>query len=365
MRKFLTMFAAVLLWCGAAEALPAKTVVCESRNGLYYECRVGSFGAVRIIFEMSDRACVEGITWGTQQGGVVWVDKGCRAQFAIDAASSGRTRIVCESQNGRYQACPADTKLGVTLVQQLSTARCDIGVSWGFDEHRNEIWVDDGCRAEFVLGKLDKPPVAASLDGTVTCESENRRKKECAADTSAGVQLVRQLSESACMFERDWGWDAKGVWVSKGCRAEFAVKTKKPAMARALTCESTSGARAACAGETQFGVAIVKQLGPDSCILGESWGFDQDGVWVDKNCRAQFALGGYRLPATAVPANASRVTCESSDGKRAVCAVDTSRGVGLVNQLSETTCVLNRTWGYDRDGIWVTDGCRAEFVVAR
>jgi hypothetical protein len=364
MRRFLTMCAAVLLWSGAARGAATQTVLCESR-GVYRECRIGAMGTVRMVYEVSDRSCFEGITWGTKEGGVVWVDRGCRAQFAVDAITSGETRIVCESQGGKRQACPADTTLGVSLSQQLSKAKCEAGVSWGFDEDRHEIWVDDGCRAEFILGKLNRAPAAASLDGTVTCESENGRRKECAADTSAGVQLVQQLSESACVYERDWGWDAKGVWVSRGCRAEFAVKAKKAAMARALTCMSKGGARATCAGETQYGVAIVKQLGPNHCILGETWGFDQDGVWVDKGCQAQFALGGYRLPASAVPPTATRLKCESIDGKRNVCAIDTSRGVGLVNQLSETTCILNRTWGYDPDGIWVADGCRAEFVVAK
>jgi hypothetical protein len=364
MRIFSMLCAVVLLWCGSAEAATAKSVMCESR-GAYRECRIGSAGTVRLIYELSDRACFEGVTWGTTSGGVVWVDRGCRAQFAVDAVSTGDTRIVCESQNGKRQVCPADTALGVAIAKQLSRTNCEAGISWGFDEHRHEIWVDDGCRAEFILGKLNKPPAAAALEGTVTCESENGRRKECAADTSAGVQLVRQLGDAACVYERDWGWDAKGVWVNKGCRAEFAVKAKKAAIARAVTCESKNGARAACPGETQFGVAIVKQLGPNHCILGETWGFDQDGIWVDKGCQAQFALGGYRLPASAVPATASRLKCESLDGKRNVCAVDTSRGVGLVTQISETNCVLNRNWGYDGEGIWVADGCRAEFVVAK
>jgi len=59
------------------------------------------------------------------------------------------------------------------------------------------------------------------------------------------------------------------------------------------------------------------------------------------------------------------MSCESLDGGRKVCPVDTSRGVGLIRQVSGADCVLNQTWGYDRNGIWVTNGCRAEFAVAR
>ena len=42
-----------------------------------------------------------------------------------------------------------------------------------------------------------------------------------------------------------------------------------------------------------------------------------------------------------------------------------ARGAGLIKQLSETDCVLNRNWGYDAEGIWVTGGCGAEFAVAQ
>jgi len=71
------------------------------------------------------------------------------------------------------------------------------------------------------------------------------------------------------------------------------------------------------------------------------------------------------LSAELIPQNSTKVICDSLDGKRNVCAADTTRGVGLVRQLGETDCVLNRTWGYSGDAIWVSDGCNAEFAVGR
>ena len=35
-------------------------------------------------------------------------------------------------------------------------------------------------------------------------------------------------------------------------------------------------------------------------------------------------------------------------------------GVQLVRQLSRAACIQGRSWGYGRNGIWVSDGCRAE-----
>ncbi len=57
---------------------------------------------------------------------------------------------------------------------------------------------------------------------TITCSSDNGQRVYCGADTSGGVRLVRQLSGSAC-DQRTWGFDSRGIWVDRGCRAEFDV----------------------------------------------------------------------------------------------------------------------------------------------
>jgi hypothetical protein len=58
---------------------------------------------------------------------------------------------------------------------------------------------------------------------TTRCESQNSRRNYCAADTRGGVALVRQLSQAQCVQGRTWGFDARGIWVQAGCRAEFQV----------------------------------------------------------------------------------------------------------------------------------------------
>jgi len=56
----------------------------------------------------------------------------------------------------------------------------------------------------------------------VRCESRDGRTSRC--NTYGGdAQLVRQLSDSACIRNRTWGVDYQGLWVSGGCRAEFRV----------------------------------------------------------------------------------------------------------------------------------------------
>lgn len=55
--------------------------------------------------------------------------------------------VTCESRNDRYQSCPISTAGYVTLERQLSNTSCRQGRTW--DYSRREIWVDDGCRAQF------------------------------------------------------------------------------------------------------------------------------------------------------------------------------------------------------------------------
>jgi len=62
---------------------------------------------------------------------------------------------------------------------------------------------------------------------------------------------------------------------------------------------------------------------------------------------------------------AAVLTCSSDDMRRHYCDADTRRGVRLVRQRSEAQCRQGDTWGYDRRGIWVDRGCRADFEVGR
>ena len=63
-----------------------------------------------------------------------------------------------------------------------------------------------------------------NYDARVTCASDNRLRNYCSADTRGGVSLSRQLSRSACQQGTSWGYDRRGIWVDRGCSAEFTVK---------------------------------------------------------------------------------------------------------------------------------------------
>ena len=57
------------------------------------------------------------------------------------------------------------------------------------------------------------------------------------------------------------------------------------------------------------------------------------------------------------------VTCESHDYKYSRCSISSPGYVKLHKQLSNSQCKQGSTWDYDRHGIWVDQGCKAEFLV--
>jgi len=73
--------------------------------------------------------------------------------LVIPTGLLAQVRIVrCESSwFGRYRHCPVRTDGRVELVREFSNRRCFQWNSWGFN--REGIWVDNGCRAEFRVGR--------------------------------------------------------------------------------------------------------------------------------------------------------------------------------------------------------------------
>jgi len=159
-----------------------QTMACNSDDERRHFCSVDTRGGVRLLTQHSGSPCTEGRSWGSDGQGI-WVDHGCRADFAIggnrdyrdeirrdairndnsangDYRDENRTdqygenrraqRFACNSDDMRKHSCSVDTQGGdVRLAAQHSEARCTRGYSWG--TNRRGIWVDHGCRADFVV----------------------------------------------------------------------------------------------------------------------------------------------------------------------------------------------------------------------
>jgi hypothetical protein len=148
--------------------------------------------------------------------------------------------IRCESDNYKFRRCSADTSGRVRLARELSDTPCRRGENWGYDARG--IWVDNGCAAEFYVTNRyaerdypDRYSRESSNDyheynsapptrrQTIRCESNNYEFQRCPADVSGRVRMTEQLSDTPCRRGENWGYDARGIWVDKGCAAEFRI----------------------------------------------------------------------------------------------------------------------------------------------
>ena len=146
------------------------------------------------------------------------------------------------------------------------------------------------------------------------------------------------------------------------------------ASAAEVTCESIDNRRQECALDGRGEVRLIEQLSRSDCREGRDWGAGRDLVWVANGCRAVFERevrhgsgygAGYGSGNNAGTLRDGQVVCESIDNRRNDCALYGRGPIRLVEQLSRSDCREGYSWGADRDGVWVSSGCRGVFERSR
>lgn len=153
-----------------------------------------------------------------------------------------------------------------------------------------------------VAALADMATLGAQSYKRIRCESRDDREQFCRASVGGDARLVRQLSNTPCRQGQNWRWTSDGFYVRDGCRAEFEYVERG-------------------------------SVGGGS---GGGWGGSYD-----------------------------RLRCESEQNREKYCNASIGGNVTVARQLSDTACIQDRTWNWDRNGIRVWGGCRAEFSYQR
>jgi hypothetical protein len=157
----------------------------------------------------------------------------CIVPVSAPRAQGYGDAVDCESRNYGYARCAVPWR-DARLIRQLSDTRCIRGRNWGID--RRGLWVDRGCGGRFVAAGGGRHGGPGRDEGwrpgpgwdsrfVVRCGSDNYDYRFCAVDLGRGgrARIERQISNSACIEGRTWGWNRAGIWVNQGCEADFRI----------------------------------------------------------------------------------------------------------------------------------------------
>ncbi len=174
---------------------------------------------------------------------------------------------------------------------------------------------------------------AVFAQSVVRCDSSGTRRKYCSVNTSGGVNMRYQYSQQGCWQNQTWGYDNNGIWVSNGCRADFTLGSPR-------STEDNGGGGKLITGLILGAIAGAAVSGAVS---------NRDNNYDNNNDN----YDGYR----------NTVRCESNDMGYHRCSVGRVGYAEIARQFSGSPCEHGRTWGYNRNFIWVDRGCRADFWV--
>jgi len=222
-------------------------------------------------------------------------------QWRIESGKDGNALIV--NRNGKAIDVPDGTDRDGTRLQVYdrngdSNQRFTLSMVSG-GSNRNWGGTNQGWRG----GNANPNQGFGAAATTLTCSSDSGSRVYCDANTSGGVQMTRQISGSPCRQGETWGYDNRGIWVDRGCRAEFQIggeggfrgnfrrNRQQQGNREVVTCSSTRGRRAYCGSNVAGAqVRMLRQMGNQACIQGQTWGSDNGGIWVDRGCSAQFEI---------------------------------------------------------------------------
>ena len=233
--------------------------------------------------------------------------------------------------------------------------------------------------AAAALSTLSTTAPASAGSRELRCDSPLGGSNYCPTSTKSGVELEYQHTPYPCYENDTWGYDAGGIWVANGCSATFRIGHDNDKTAEAVGL-----------GILALGViGALSDNGHDSAPPPQSYppqgnpGYQPPGSYPPPGGyppppggypppQGGYQPPGYQPPGppNGYPPQGQRfdlrpliVSCDSKNYKFRACAAPVRQYAELVYQRSKNACRFGKTWGYDRNGVWVKKGCRGDFEI--
>jgi Protein of unknown function (DUF3011) len=224
----------------------------------------------------------------------------------------------------------------------------------------------------------------------MTCSSDDGQMHACRVGDNSGIQFLRQRSDAACVAGQTYGIRRDGVWVTNGCRADFQVNVNGQYSdnGRAYNQGAYNGQYSQYPdrdrdndhdGDDQARERRHHDHDRDAYNNGQYGPYNNNGSYNQRG-----AYGAYNQDSTVgvYPGrdrNAQNGPMPKYYGQYqngiSTCSSDSGSGQrycqtgGAFSQVQMTRqngrCSQGQTWGVSSVGLWVADGCSAEFTVQR
>jgi hypothetical protein len=215
----------------------------------------------------------------------------------------------------------------------------------------------------------------AQDNNVITCSSNDGQLHSCRVNSDQPIHFIRQRSDAQCVEGQSYGINRGGVWVTNGCRADFGVGDNYRA--------DNNGYY------NQQGAYNNGQYDRDNDHDRDGYR-DQNGNWHARHHRdhdndrdhngyynqngtynGSYNNGGYVGSAPQHPTvylghyKNGKSTCSSEAGSGPVyCQTDGALSNAAITK-SNGRCQRGQNWDVNPDGLWVADGCSAEFQIQR
>jgi len=232
---------------------------------------------------------------------------------------------------------------------------------------------------------------AQNYDGTstFTCSSDNGQLQSCRVNTNAPIQFVRQDSQAACIPGQTYGINRGGVWVTRGCRAEFAVVNDQQAYNQGSYNNGYYDNNGNYHQNSNNGYydnngTYHQDRDNDNDRDHDRWRHrhDRNGNYNGAYNNGPYnTQGAYNGPYNGGYVNGGYVgahpstyygkyddgvsTCSAlNGGQQTYCQTDGAFSSATVAS-QNGRCVQGQTWGYNPDGLWVAGSCSGKFRIQR
>jgi len=186
--------------------------------------------------------------------------------------------IKCSSIKNHRKTCNADTSRGVKLIEQISRSSCH--GNWGYTH--NHIWVDNGCRAKFLLN-VNSYSNSNDHDSGYSNSNEHNSGYSNNNEHKPGYSNNNEHnSGNSSNNDHSSGYSSDN--------AHSSSSNSHNNVSNRIICESINSQRELCSIPHDSQISMYRQMSRSSCQ--NNWGYSNTHIWVDHGCRAEFIVGG-------------------------------------------------------------------------